>query len=100
MYPIAFHIGSFAVHWYGIFIGIGFLVSFCLLLKLKKYASLTSDQIYNISMIALFAGVIGARIFYVVQFWVPSLTAWGTISTEITRLACLAAISPIVPIPE
>jgi len=69
MYPIAFHIGSFAVHWYGIFIGIGFLTSFCLLLKLKKYAGLTSDQIYNISMIALFAGVIGARVFYVVQFW-------------------------------
>ncbi len=69
MYPIAFHIGNFAVHWYGIFIGIGFLTSFCLLLKLKQYAGLTSDQIYNIAMIALFAGVIGARIFYVVQFW-------------------------------
>lgn len=69
MYPIAFHIGSFAVHWYGIFIGIGFLVSFGLLLKLKQYAGLTTDQVYNISMIALFAGVIGARIFYVVQFW-------------------------------
>ena len=69
MYPIAFYIGSFAVHWYGIFIGIGFLVSFCLLLKLRKYANLTTDQIYNISMIALFAGVIGARTFYVVQFW-------------------------------
>ena len=69
MYPIAFHIGSFAVHWYGIFIGIGFLASFCLLLKLKRYADLTTDQIYNISMIALFAGVIGARTFYVVQFW-------------------------------
>ncbi len=69
MYPIAFHIGNFAVHWYGIFIGIGFLASFCLLLNLKKYAGLTTDQIYNISMIALFAGVIGARAFYVVQFW-------------------------------
>jgi phosphatidylglycerol:prolipoprotein diacylglycerol transferase len=69
MYPIAFYIGSFAVHWYGIFIGIGFLASFCLLLKLRKYAGLTTDQIYNISMIALFAGVIGARTFYVVQFW-------------------------------
>jgi len=69
MYPIAFHIGSFAVHWYGVFIGIGFLASFCLLLKLKHYAGLTTDQIYNISMIALFAGVIGARIFYIVQFW-------------------------------
>ena len=69
MYPIAFHIGNFAVHWYGVFIGIGFLASFCLLLKLKAYANLTSDQIYNIAMIALFAGVIGARIFYVVQFW-------------------------------
>lgn len=69
MYPIAFHIGNFAVHWYGIFIGVGFLMSFCLLQKLRKYAGLTGDQIYNISMIALFAGVIGARIFYVVQFW-------------------------------
>ena len=68
MYPIAFHIGSFAVHWYGIFIGIGFLVSFFLMLKLRKYADLTTDQVYNIAMIALFAGVIGARIFYVVQF--------------------------------
>ena len=69
MYPIAFHIGNFAVHWYGIFIGIGFLASFGLLMYLKQYAKLTSDQIYNIAMIALFAGVIGARIFYVVQFW-------------------------------
>lgn len=69
MYPIAFTIGSFAVHWYGIFIGIGFLVSFGLIMKLKKYASLTTDQVYNISMIALFAGVIGARLFYVIQFW-------------------------------
>ena len=69
MHPIAFYIGSFAVHWYGIFIGIGFLVSFGLLMKLKKYASLTTDQVYNISMIALFAGVVGARLFYVIQFW-------------------------------
>ncbi len=69
MYPIAFMIGSFAVHWYGIFIGIGFLLSFLLLLRIRKYADLTTDQVYNISMIALFAGVIGARLFYVVQFW-------------------------------
>ena len=69
MYPIAFHIGNFAVHWYGIFIGIGFLASFGLLMYLKQYAKLTSDQIYNIAMIALFAGVIGGRVFYVVQFW-------------------------------
>ena len=69
MYPIAFTIGSFAVHWYGVFIGIGFLASFCLMLKLKKYASLTTDQVYNIAMIALFAGVVGARLFYVIQFW-------------------------------
>ena len=69
MYPIAFSIDSFAVHWYGVLIGIGFLVSFFLLLKLRKYADLTVDQVYNISMIALFAGMIGARLFYVVQFW-------------------------------
>lgn len=69
MYPIAFHIGSFEVHWYGVFIGIGFLLSFFLMMKLRRYAELTVDQVYNISMIALFAGIIGARAFYVVQFW-------------------------------
>ena len=69
MHPIAFYIGSFAVHWYGVFIGIGFLVSFRLLLSLKKYAGLTTDQIYNISMIALFSGVFGARAFFVAQNW-------------------------------
>ena len=69
MHPIAFHIGSFDVHWYGVFIGIGFLASFGLLMKIRKYASLTVDQVYNISMIALFAGVVGARLFYVIQFW-------------------------------
>ena len=69
MYPIAFHINNFAVHWYGIFIGIGFLASFGLLMMIRKYARLTEDQIYNICFIALFAGVIGARAFYVIQFW-------------------------------
>ena len=69
MYPIAFSINSFAVHWYGILIGIGFLLSFFLMLKIRKYAGLTTDQVYNIAMIALFAGVIGARLFYVIQFW-------------------------------
>ena len=54
MYPIAFHIGNFAVHWYGIFIGIGFLASFGLLMYLKQYAKLTSDQIYNIAIASEF----------------------------------------------
>ena len=69
MYPIAFHIGSFEVHWYGIFIGIGFLLSFLLIMKLRKFADLSVDQVYNISMIALFTGIVGARLFYVIQFW-------------------------------
>lgn len=80
MHPIAFHIGSFAVHWYGVFIGIGFLVSFGLLLKIRKYASLTVDQVYNISMIALFAGVVGARLFYVIQFWDEQFAGKGILN--------------------
>ena len=80
MHPIAFHIGSFAVHWYGVFIGIGFLVSFGLLLKIRKYASLTVDQVYNISMIALFAGVVGARLFYVIQFWDKQFAGKGILN--------------------
>ena len=69
MYPIAFKIGSLAVHWYGIMAACGFMIASWLLERNRKYADLSKDQCGTLLIIAMIAGILGARIFYVVQFF-------------------------------
>lgn len=69
MDPIAFEVfNGFEIHWYGVCIAIGFLCSVGLLRLIKKYAHITDDHVYTITMLALIMGIIGARLFYVIQF--------------------------------
>lgn len=69
MHPIAFEIFGREIHWYGICIALGFLAATSLLLWKRKHAEMTAEQIFDTAMIALFTGILGARIFYVVQYW-------------------------------
>lgn len=69
MNQIAFTIGSKPIHWYGVCIAVGFLLATGLMLWKRSYAKMTKDQIFDIAMLAIFTGILGARIFYVVQFW-------------------------------
>ena len=69
MHPIAFHLGPLTVHWYGIFVALGYLSAVLAMLRMKRHAGLDSEQVFDLSMITIVAGILGARIFYVVQFW-------------------------------
>ena len=69
MEPIFLNIGSFSIRWYGVMAALGFLLGLTLIQLNRKYAKLTSDQVTNIVMLGMISGVIGARIFYVVQNW-------------------------------
>lgn len=69
MDPIFLNIGSFTIRWYGVMAALGFLLGLFLIQLNRKYAKLTSDQVTNIVMLGMISGVIGARIFYVVQNW-------------------------------
>lgn len=68
MTPIAFTIGALTIRWYGVMAALGFLSATLLLQYNRKKADLTADQAVNIVFIAMVSGVIGSRIFYVVQF--------------------------------
>jgi phosphatidylglycerol:prolipoprotein diacylglycerol transferase len=48
---------------------IGFLAATFLLERNRKFANLTKDQCSNMLLMGLISGIIGARIFYVVQFF-------------------------------
>lgn len=69
MSPIALQFGSFAIRWYGVMAALGLLSAGILLNMNRKYIGMTKDQCSNAVMVALIAGIVGARVFYVVQFF-------------------------------
>ena len=69
MEPIFLNIGSLCIRWYGVMAALGFIAGMALIQINRKFAKLTADQVCNIVMLGMISGVLGARIFYVVQNW-------------------------------
>ena len=70
MVPYALQIGSFSIHWYGVMAAIGFLIASYLLGKNYRFVNgLTKDQCDTMIIIALVAGLIGARTYHVIEFF-------------------------------
>ena len=70
MHPIALQIGSFTIRWYGVMAALGMLAAASFLLNSNaKYTGMTKEQCGNALIVALVGGILGARIFYVVQFF-------------------------------
>lgn len=63
-YPILFKIGPFRVFTFGLFMFISFLIS--LFIALKRRGNIDEEHIYNIAIISLITGIIGARISFFV----------------------------------
>ena len=69
MWPIAFQAGAFSIRWYGVMAALGLLAASLILNSNRKFTGMTKDQCSNAIIVAIVAGVLGARIFYVVQFF-------------------------------
>jgi len=64
--PILFHIGPITVHWYGVLVVTGILLGAQVAAYLAKKAGEDPDRVWDMLMIAVIAGIVGARIEYVV----------------------------------
>ncbi len=69
MNPIAFQIGPFAVHWYGIIIAAGLLAGVTVAALRAPFYKISRDDLYNLVLLALPCGIIGSRLWYVVFNW-------------------------------
>ncbi len=65
MYPVLLQIGDFSLRSYGFMAMLGFITAWVLMRVNRKYAGLNEDQAANLLLIAMAAGIGGARIFYV-----------------------------------
>ena len=67
--PVAFAIGDFQVYWYGIIIGMGFLLALIFALRNLKYFGIDKNGFIDCVLVGLIAGILGARLYYVFFKW-------------------------------
>ena len=67
--PVAFHIGPVAVSWYGLMVALAVvtLVGWALW-AVKKGAHVTYDEVINAALVGIPSGIIGARLFHVLDY--------------------------------
>ena len=62
MYPELFHIGSFPINTYGVFLAIAFLAAILIAVKLAARDGLPQQKIYDLSLWMLLSSLIGSKI--------------------------------------
>ncbi len=65
MDPVAFHIGSYPVYWYGIILTTGAVLGAWLASWMAQQRGDDPDHIWNMLIIVLILGIIGARLYHV-----------------------------------
>jgi phosphatidylglycerol:prolipoprotein diacylglycerol transferase len=66
MYPELFHIGSFPINTYGVFLALAFLSAILITVRLAVRDGLPREKIYDLSLWMLLASLIGSK---VLMFW-------------------------------
>lgn len=69
MYPKLFEIGPIPVYSYGLMLGIAFLISSAIFTKELKRFKIDENVGVVITFIAIIAGLIGSKIFYILEEW-------------------------------
>lgn len=92
-HPVLFEIGALKLYTYGLMVAIAFYVGIWLAARDAKNHRIKKDHIYNIGIWLVIGGILGARLFYVIQFggnlfkvWEGGLVYYGGL------LGALAAI--------
>jgi len=79
--PRFFTIFGFNIYYYGLFIVAGYTLAGVYLIKRRKLFGLTQDNIYDLVILAILCGLVGARLYFMIfnfdRFFAPG--QWGNI---------------------
>jgi phosphatidylglycerol:prolipoprotein diacylglycerol transferase len=65
--PVLVTIGGLKIHWYGIMIAIGLYAGIQVGLREATRRGINRDQLMNVALLAAVLGIVGGRLYYVVQ---------------------------------
>lgn len=63
---VAFSIGKLEVRWYGVFITLGIICAFIVAYLHTRDDGLVPDDLLDIGLVSVIAGIVGARLYYVI----------------------------------
>jgi phosphatidylglycerol:prolipoprotein diacylglycerol transferase len=69
MFPVLIRIGPLTIHTYGFMIAIAFLLGLWLARRQARREGLSEDRITDVGFYALFAGIVGSRVFFIATNW-------------------------------
>jgi phosphatidylglycerol---prolipoprotein diacylglyceryl transferase len=69
MHPIAFQLGPLTVHWYGIFVALGFLAGLWTASRRAKRSGIAAERIFDLGPWLIIGGIVGGRVLYVISYW-------------------------------
>jgi len=69
MDPNIFTAGSFTMSWHGLLTGLAVLAAIVLVARLAKDKGFTSEDVYSTALWGVVGGIIGARLFHVIDQW-------------------------------
>ncbi len=67
--PVIIGVGHFALRWYGASIMLGIVAAFIVSVREAKRKGLDPNEIYSLGMWAVLGGIVGARLFHVIDNW-------------------------------
>jgi phosphatidylglycerol:prolipoprotein diacylglycerol transferase len=69
VYPQLFHIGHFTLPTYGFLVSFGVVVAILLIQKMAKEQGMDPDKVWNLAIIFVFAGIVGAKLLMFIAEW-------------------------------
>jgi phosphatidylglycerol:prolipoprotein diacylglycerol transferase len=103
--PVPFSVGPFQIHWYGLMYVVGIAIGLLAAWHYAKSKGIEQDQLLNVALIAIIAGLIGARLYYVFQqplgpflaepwrilaFWQGGMAFYGAVFAVVITVIVMA----------
>ncbi len=107
--PIAFSIGSKSIYWYALIILTGFIAGIIIVCADSEKRGLKRDNVIDIALCGILAGIIGARIYYVLfaldefkdnfwdvfKIWEGGIAIYGGIIGAVTSTAIYCKVKKL-----
>ena len=87
MFPRLFHIGNFSLPTYGLLVSLGVLIGLWISVRNSEKQGINGDDAWNLGILVVLCGILGAKILYIVNDW----TYYSTHLGEIFSFATLQA---------